>query len=187
MIDPKMMGMYLAHMQEQTEALVKQEFPYIEALFTTGVLIDKSFPMIQALSEKGNLQAIIHGGTPIELETLKVLREDMGLKVCGFYGQSLFGTAFESPDPEGYNVDYFPHPRMNMFVVSDENDISTRVNYGEEGTVVSQRISPETVIPALVQNGDIAHLIKPRGKFNFSDGVRNPRRDLRGNQQMGVY
>ncbi|MCE7749208.1 MAG: hypothetical protein GPJ51_12495 [Candidatus Heimdallarchaeota archaeon] len=187
MIDPKMMGMYLAHMQEQTEALVKQEFPFIEGLFTTGVLIEKSFPMIQALRGKGNLKAIVHGGTPLNNETLKVLKEDMGLPVCGFYGQSLFGTAFESPDHEGFNIDYYPHPRMNMFVVSDENDISTRVNYGEEGTVVSQRISPETVIPALVQNGDIAHLIKPKGKFDYADGVRNPHRDLSQGQQLGVY
>ena len=187
MIDPKIMGMYMQHLQEQTEALVKQEFTNIELLFTTGVLIEKSFPMIQALRTKGNLKAIIHGGTPLNNETLKVLRDDMGLPVLGFYGQSLFGTAFESPDHEGYNLDYYPHPRMNMFVVSDENDISTRVNYGEIGTVVSQRISPETVIPALVQNGDIGYLIKPKGKFNFADGVRNPHRDLSQGQQMGVY
>ena len=187
MIDPKIMGLYLKHMQDQTEALVKQEFPFISGLFTTGVLIEKSFPMIQALHGKGNLQAIVHGGTPLNNETLKVLRDDMGLKVCGFYGQSLFGTAFESPDTEGYYIDYAPHPRMNMFVVSDENDISTRVNYGEMGTVVSQRISPETVIPALVQNGDIATLIKPKGKFDYCDLVGDPHRDLSQGQQMGVY
>jgi len=187
MVDPKIIGMYMQHLQEQTEALVKQEFPFIELLFTTGVLIEKSFPMIQALRTKGNLKAIIHGGTPLNNETLKVLREDMGLPVLGFYGQSLFGTAFESPDHDDFNLDYYSHPRMNMFVVADENDISSRVNYGEMGTVVSQRISPETVIPALVQNGDLATLVKPRGKFNYTDGVRNVHRDLSKGQQMGVY
>ncbi|MHA1223826.1 MAG: hypothetical protein ACTSSG_07210 [Candidatus Heimdallarchaeaceae archaeon] len=186
-VEPKLMGMYLQHMQDQVERLVKQEFPFITGMFTTGVLIEKMFPLIQNLKERGNLQAIVHGGTPLNSETLKILREDLKLPVLGFYGQSLFGTAFESPDHEGYNIDYFPHPRMNMFIISDENDISTRVNYGEQGTVVSQRISPETVIPALVQNGDIATLIRPKGKFNFADGVRNPHRDLSKGQQMGVY
>jgi len=187
MADPKIGGMYLQHMQDQVERLVKQEFPFITGMFTTGVLIEKMFPLIQSLKEKGNLQAIVHGGTPLSNETLKILKEDMGLKVCGFYGQSLFGTAFESPDHEGYHLDYYPHPRMNMFVVDNPDDISTRVNYGEQGTVVSQRISPETVIPALVQTGDIANLIKPKGKFSYADGVRDPHRDLTGNQQMGVY
>ncbi|MBY9000335.1 MAG: hypothetical protein KGD64_05440 [Candidatus Heimdallarchaeota archaeon] len=187
MIDPKIMGMYLQHMQDQTQDLVKQEFPFITGLFTTGVLIEKSFPMIQALKEKGNLQAIVHGGTPLANETLKILTEDMGLPVIGFYGQSLFGTAFQSPDFDGFHIDYYPHPRMNMFLVSDENDIKSRINYGEMGTVVSQRISPETVIPALVQNGDIATLIKPKGKFDYADGARDPHRDLSQGQQMGVY
>ncbi|MHA1218091.1 MAG: hypothetical protein ACTSO5_05330 [Candidatus Heimdallarchaeaceae archaeon] len=187
MADPKIGGMYLQHMQDQVERLVKQEFPFITGMFTTGVLIEKMFPLIQSLKEKGNLQTIVHGGTPLSNETLKILREDMGLKVCGFYGQSLFGTAFESPDHEDYFIDYFPHPRMNMFVIDNPGDIATRVNYGEQGTVVSQRISPETVIPALIQTGDIATLIKPKGKFSFADGVRDPHRDLTGNQQMGVY
>ena len=111
----------------------------------------------------------------------------MGLPVLGFYGQSLFGTAFQSPDVKNYHLDYYSHPRMNMFVVSDENDINSRINYSEMGTVVSQRISPETVIPALVQNGDIATLIKPKGKFDYTDGVRDPHRDLSQGQQMGVY
>ncbi|MHA1347335.1 MAG: hypothetical protein ACTSO3_13125, partial [Candidatus Heimdallarchaeaceae archaeon] len=187
MVDPKIMGMYLQHMQDQTQALVKQEFPFIQGLFTTGVLIEKSFPMIQALKEKGNLQTIVHGGTPLANETLKILTEDMGLPVIGFYGQSLFGTAFQSPDFDGFHTDYYPHPRMNMFLISDESDIKSRINYGEMGTVVSQRISPETVIPALVQNGDIATLIKPKGKFNYADGARDPHRDLSQEQQMGVY
>ncbi len=187
MIDPKIMGMYLQHMQDQTQALVKQEFPFIQGLFTTGVLIEKSFPMIQALKEKGNLQAIVHGGTPLSNETLKILTEDMGLPVIGFYGQSLFGTAFQSPDFDGHHIDYYSHPRMNMFLVSDESDIKSRINYGEMGTVVSQRISPETVIPALVQNGDLATLIKPKGKFDYADGARDPHRDLSQGQQMGVY
>jgi len=187
MADPKIGGMYLQHMNDQVERLVKQEFPFITGMFTTGVLIEKMFPLIQSLKEKGNLQAIVHGGTPLSNETLKILREDLGLPVIGFYGQSLFGTAFESPDHEGYHIDYYPHPRMNMFVIDNPNDISTRVNYGEQGTVVSQRISPETVIPALVQTGDLATLIKPKGKFAFADGVRDPHRDLTGNQQMGVY
>jgi len=187
MADPKIGGMYLQHMQDQVERLVKQEFPFITGMFTTGVLIEKMFPLIQSLKEKGNLQAIVHGGTPLSNETLKILREDMGLKVCGFYGQSLFGTAFESPDHEDYFIDYYPHPRMNMFVIDNPTDISTRVNYGEQGTVVSQRISPETVIPALIQTGDLVTLIKPKGKFAYADGVRDPYRDLTGNQQMGVY
>ncbi len=187
MADPKIGGMYLQHMQDQVERLVKQEFPFITGMFTTGVLIEKMFPLIQNLKERGNLQAIVHGGTPLSNETLKVLREDLGLPVMGFYGQSLFGTAFESPDHEDYFIDYYPHPRMNMFVIDNPTDISTRVNYGEQGTVVSQRISPETVIPALIQTGDLATLIKPKGKFGFADGVRDPHRDLTDNQQMGVY
>ena len=187
MADPKIGGMYLQHMQDQIQRLVKQEFSFITGMFTTGVLIDKMFPLIQNLREKGNLQVIVHGGTPLSNETLKILRDDMGLPVIGFYGQSLFGTAFESPDHEGYHIDYYPHPRMNMFIVNDPSDITTRVNYGEQGTVVSQRISPETVIPALVQTGDIATLIKPKGKFNYSDGARDPHRDLSQGQQMGVY
>jgi hypothetical protein len=187
MVDKRIMGMYLQHMQDQTQALVKQEFPFIQGLFTTGVLIEKSFPLIQALKEKGNLQVIVHGGTPLSNETLKVLTEDMGLPVIGFYGQSLFGTAFQSPDFDNHHIDYYSHPRMNMFLVSDENDIKSRINYGEMGTVVSQRISPETVIPALVQNGDIATLIKPKGKFDYTDGARDPHRDLSQGQQLGVY
>ena len=39
--------------------------------------------MIQALKEKGNLQVIVHGGTPLANETLKILTEDMGLPVIG--------------------------------------------------------------------------------------------------------
>lgn len=187
MTDPKIGGLYMKHMQDQVQNLVKQEFPFIQGLFITGVLIEKMFPLLQNLREKGNLQAILHGGTPLSNETLKVLTEDMGLPVCGFYGQSLFGTAFQSPDFEGYHIDYYPHPRMNMFVVNDPSDITTRVNYGEQGTVVSQRISPETVIPALVQTGDLANLIKPKGKFDYCDGVRDPHRDLSQGQQMGVY
>ncbi|NPD89022.1 MAG: hypothetical protein HGN29_09860 [Asgard group archaeon] len=187
MTDPKIGGLYMKHMQDQVQHLVKQEFPFIQGLFITGVLIEKMFPLLQNLREKGNLQAIVHGGTPLSNETLKVLTEDMGLPVCGFYGQSLFGTAFQSPDFEGYHIDYYPHPRMNMFVVENPADITSRVNYGEQGTVVSQRISPETVIPALVQTGDIATLIKPKGKFDYCDGVRDPHRDLSQGQQMGVY
>ncbi len=187
MTDPKIGGMYLQHLQDQVERIVKQEFRTISGMFTTGVLIEKMFPLIQNLKERGNLQTIVHGGTPLSNETLKILKEDLKLKVCGFYGQSLFGTAFESPDHEDWHIDYFPHPRMNMFVIDNPTDISTRVNYGEQGTVVSQRISPETVIPALIQTGDIATLIKPKGKFGFADGVRDPHRDLTGNQQMGVY
>ena len=187
MTDPKIGGLYMKHMQDQVQHLVKQEFPFIQGLFITGVLIEKMFPLLQNLREKGNLQAIVHGGTPLSNETLKVLTKDMGLPVCGFYGQSLFGTAFQSPDFEDFHIDYYTLPRMNMFVVNDPSDITTRVNYGEQGTVVSQRISPETVIPALIQTGDIATLIKPKRKFDYCDGVRDPHRDLSQGQQMGVY
>ena len=75
---------------------------------------------------------------------------------------------------------------MNSFVVEDPFDIQTRLGYGETGTVVSQRVSPECVIPALVQTGDLATLIPPKGKFK-QDGLRNPHRELSQGQQMGVY
>lgn len=186
MADPKIGGMYLQHLQDQTMNIVKQEFPNIQGIFTTGVLLEKMFPMVQRLRQQGDLQAIAHGGTPMPEETYKILTEDLGLPVTGYYGQSLFGTLFQTSELDGFNIDYYPHPRFSTFVISDENDISSRVNFGEVGTVTSQRVSPETVIPALVQNGDLGEFIKPKGRFSGT-GVRNPHRDLSQGQQMGVY
>lgn len=187
MKDPKIGGMYVQHLRDQVENIVKQEFPLINGIFTTGVLIEQMYPLVEQLATKGNLKAILHGGTPMPEETFKILTEDLKLPVVGFYGQSLFGTLFQSPELDGYNIDYYPHRRMNTFIVSDPSDISTRVDYGEIGTVVAQRVSPECVIPALVQDGDLGTRIKPRGRHNYADGVRNPHRDLRAGQQMGVY
>jgi len=186
MTNPQIGGIYLKHLQEQTENIIRQEFPFIQGIFTTGVLLEKMFPMIQRLRTEGNLQAILHGGTPMPEETYKILLEELQLPVMGFYGQSLFGTLFQSSEIEAYNIDYYPHPRMNSFVVSDPFDISTRLSYGDTGTVVSQRVSPECVIPALVQTGDLATLIPPKGKFK-QDGLRNPHRELKQGQQIGVY
>ena len=109
MTDPKIGGMYVQHLKDQVENIVKQEFPLINGIFTTGVLLEQMYPLVEQLATRGNLKAIMHGGTPMPEETFRILTEDLKLPVMGFYGQSLFGTLFQSPDVEGYNIDYYPH------------------------------------------------------------------------------
>ena len=176
---------YLDHMTRQTGELMKQEAGKWKGWFTTGIVLAKAAGGLPGMA-KGGLNTILHGGTPIEPEQIELIR-GLGIKLMGFYGQSLFGTAFESEIHDNPHVDYFPHPRMNMFIIKDPNDINSRVDYGEMGTVVSQRVDPTTIIPGLVQTGDLAERVPGRGKFSFADGTRNPHRDLTGGAQIGVY
>ncbi len=185
--DPKIGGMYLKHLQDQAQNLIKQEFPLINGIFTTSIIIEKMFPIVKKMREEGNLQAIVHGGAPMSEETHRILIEDLKIPVIGVYGQSLFGVLWQSPILDGTHIDYFPYSRMNCYVTGDvSNPAENIVEYGEIGTVVSQRVSPECVIPHMIQDGDLGTRIKPKGSFE-KDGVRDPHRELKQGQQMGVY
>ncbi|MHA1302536.1 MAG: hypothetical protein ACTSQE_11640 [Candidatus Heimdallarchaeaceae archaeon] len=188
MKNPEAAQLYLENMNFQVQNLIEQEFANIGIVITTGVIIEKMYPVIQKMKENGNLKAVIHGGVPMSQETHRLIREELGLPLAGYYGQSLFGPTMQSELPnENYDLDYYPWERMNMFITKDEKDISQRGDYGEEGTVVSQRVSPECVIPALVQSGDYGMLIKGKGIYSHRDGIRNPRRILKKDEQLGVY
>ncbi|MHA1867078.1 MAG: hypothetical protein ACTSXD_03365 [Candidatus Heimdallarchaeaceae archaeon] len=185
---PNAAKLYLENMNFQVQNLIEQEFSNIGIVITTGVIIEKMYPIIKKMKEHGNLKAILHGGVPMSQETHRLVKEELKLPLAGYYGQSLFGPTMQTELPnENYDLDYYPWERMNMFVTKDENDISQRGSYGEEGTVVSQRVSPECVIPALIQHGDYGELIKGKGIYSNRDGIRNPRRILKKDEQLGVY
>lgn len=188
MKDPNAAKLYLENMNFQVQNLIEQEFSNIGIVITTGVIIEKMYPIIKKMKEQGNLKAIIHGGVPMSQETHRLVKEELQLPLAGYYGQSLFGPTMQTELPnDNYDLDYYPWERMNMFITKDENDISQRGSYGEEGTVVSQRVSPECVIPALIQYGDYGELIKGKGIYSNRDGIRNPRRILKKDEQLGVY
>ncbi len=188
MKNPEAAKLYLETMNFQVANLVKQEFANIGIVITTGVIIEKMYQQILAMKEKGSLKGLVHGGVPMSPETHKMIKEELKLPIAGYYGQSLFGPTMQSEVVStDYDLDYYPWSRMNMFVISDENDINTRVEYGGTGTVVSQRISPECVIPALIQHGDVGTLISGKGYYKDRDGVRNPIRVLKTDESLGVY
>lgn len=184
--DMQGVGNYLKHIQQQSEAIIQQEFPYIGGVFTTSVILEKMYEALEAMKEKGSLQSIIHGGTPMSRETHRLLREDLGVSVIGAYGMSLIGVLYQHWESDNFSLDYYPTPgRMFVDVISDPNDISSRVDYGERGTAVATRVSPDVLIPNLVQHGDIAERIPPKAPYNV-DGLRDPGREVR-TAQMGVY
>ncbi len=188
MKNPEAAQLYLDNMNFQVSNLIDQEFANIGIVITTGVIVEKMFPLLKKMKEQGKLQGIIHGGVPMSQETHKLVIEELGVPIAGYYGQSLFGSTVQSPLlNENYDLDYYPWERMNMFITLDENDITNRADYGEEGIVVSQRISPECVIPALIQDGDYGELIRGKGRYTNRDGVRNPHRILKSNEKLGVY
>ena len=172
--EPRRFDEYVAHLVEQAERVLSTQD--VTVLFTTSRLLER--PAVRELVADSGVDAVYHGGTPLDPDTHRVFREEWyaDVAVAGEYGNTLMGVAQEAPprlrDPAAgaYSLDYVPcQPYFVPEVVDDDGET---VPYGERGRVRLTVLSEELFVPNLTERDSA---VRVRGEPPLSwDWLRDP-------------
>jgi hypothetical protein len=162
---------YVQHLLDQAEWLFQSQ--EIAVLATTP-------PLIEAIATRPNLlelvrkrvRGIFWGGASISAESRRLLETELfpGVKIFGFYGNTLMGASVQRPPQPGeaYDCVFQPfYPYAHIELVNPET--GEQVEYGERGQVRFHRLDAEVFLPSTMER-DTAIRVPPAGGF-LGDGV----------------
>lgn len=165
---------YVDHLLDQAERILESQD--VRVLFTTARLLER--PRVRNLVADSSIEGIVHGGTALDRDTHRILREEWyaDVTLVGEYGNTLMGVAPEappalrSPADRDYHLDYVPcYPYFVPEIVDQSGDL---VEYGERGTVRLTVLTEEFFLPLLGER-DAATRIRGEGDLAW-DWVRTP-------------
>lgn len=141
---------YTAHLVEQALAVLESQ--PVQVLSTTP-------PLLQALCERpeayawltARIRGIVWFGTSLPSEGLRLLEEELlpGVRLVGWYGNTLMGIACQRPRREGdvYPCVFVPPGPEAVVRVVDPEDPMRRVAPGEAGQVRISLLTRELFLP----------------------------------------
>ncbi len=166
---------YVDHLLEQAKDVLETQ--PIDVLFTTGRLLER--PDVRELIADSEIAGIVHGGTALDRDTHRILREEWydDVTLVGEYGNTLMGIAPEAPpshrplEARSYHLDYVPcYPYFVPEVVDEDG---SPVAYGERGRIRLTVLTEEFFVPLLFER-DSAIRIEGARELPW-DWVRTPR------------
>lgn len=163
---------YVDHILDQAEWVLASQ--HVAMLYATP-------PLLEAIAERPRLadlvrakvRGIMWGSTSIDPETLRLLAAEVfpDAAVSGLYGNTMMGAAPQRPavpgDTEPCVFQSF-HPYVHLSLL-DPDDLSREVAYGERGRVCVRQLSPEVLLPHVLER-DTAVRVAPVPGF-AGDGV----------------
>ncbi|MFA9518335.1 hypothetical protein ACERIT_14160 [Halopenitus sp. H-Gu1] len=166
---------YVEHLLEQARTILDTQ--PIDVLFTTGRLLER--PAVRELVAESELEGIVHGGTALDRDTHRILREEWydDVTLVGEYGNTLMGIAPEAPPAyqplaeRSYHLDYVPCYPYFVPEIVDEDGSS--VAYGERGRIRLTVLTKEFFLPLMFER-DSAIRIEGTDELPW-DWVRTPR------------
>ncbi len=181
---------YIKHIWDQVESIIR--YQNISVMFCTSRLLEMLREHLDS-SLFRNIKAIAHAGTAMERQTNFLLKTEVfpAAPVVGIYGTSTTGISYQKPPEveDDYRVIYIPSsPYIVLQIVDDEGRL---VNYGEEGNVVTYRLTEDSLIPGFWER-DRAIRVKPFGSWaetypwDWISDIYSPEFTVEGNIE-GVY
>ncbi len=146
---------YMDHVTEQALIILKNR--KVDALFTTPRLLETLGEEI-SLADAG-VKGVFCGGTEMSPQTVRFLIEEVLEERVAFlptYGNTLMGLAAHKPltKEDGYAITYYaPQPRA-VLRVTDPNDASKLVDYGEWGRVELTTLTQEFFLPRFLERDE---------------------------------
>lgn len=164
---------YVDHLLDQAGRVLDSQD--VTVLFTTARLLER--PRLRDLVADAGVEAVVHGGTPLDADTHRVFREEWyaDVALAGEYGNTLMGVAPEpchlrAPADRDYSLDYVPcRPYFVPEVVDADGD---PVDYGERGRVRLTTLSRELFLP-MVPERDAATRVRGAAPLDW-DWLRDP-------------
>lgn len=186
--DPDRFETYVDHLVDQAERVLDTQD--VTVLFTTSRLLER--PRVRDLVADSTVEAVYHGGTPLDPDTHRIFLTDWydNVALVGEYGNTLMGVAQEvpslrPPEERSYALDYAPsYPYFVPEIVDEDGEL---VGYGERGRVRLTVLTKEFFVPLLVERDEATRV---RGEDPLGwDWVRNPATpaDGSGGTTDGVY
>lgn len=161
---------YMQHVIDQAVSILKHR--EVDVLFTTPRLLEKLGEAI-SIPEAG-IKGVFCGGTEMSPQTVRFLIEEVLEEQVAFhptYGNTLMGLAASRPlaKEDGYAITYYaPQPRA-VLRVTDPDDSSRLVGYGEWGRVELTTLTRELFLPRFLER-DEAQRCEPTERWPW-DGV----------------
>ncbi|MFH8749886.1 phenazine biosynthesis protein [Streptomyces rimosus] len=181
---------YVDHLLDQAERVLASQ--HVSLLYATP-------PLLEAIAERPRLAGLVRdqvrgimwGGTSMDPETLRLLSDEVfpGAAFGGLYGNTMMGGAPQRPAVPGdtHACVFQPfHPYVHLSLL-DPDDLSREVAYGEHGRVCMRQLSPEVLLPYVLER-DIAVRVAPVAGY-AGDGVADVRPFTDGGAKIieGVY
>jgi hypothetical protein len=146
---------YMRHVVDQ--ALTVLQNRKVDALFTTPRLLETLGEEI-SIADAG-VKGVFCGGTEMSPQTVRFLIEETleeSVKLVPTYGNTLMGLAAHKPltKEDGYSITYYaPQPRA-VLRVTDPDDSSKLVGYGEWGRVELTTLTQEFFMPRFLERDE---------------------------------
>jgi thienamycin biosynthesis protein ThnN len=152
---------YLQHIWHQTETLLK--YQNIDIVFSTSRLLEMA-PEYINLDLFKKIKGIVHAGTALDEESNQLFKEQLykNIPILGLYGTSTTGISYQAIPTQNrpHRIVYIPSSPYIIFeIVNEKNAV---LNYEEEGTVATYRLTEDFLIPGFWER-DRAKRVKPFG------------------------
>jgi len=149
---------YLDHILDQVKDVLESQ--NIKAISTTPKVLDVIVgrpDVYDVLAEK--VRGIIWGGTSIDAETLRLLRDEAfpDAVLAGAYGNTMMGMAPQRTprDDDGTPCVFRPFYPYAVVEVVDEQEFKTPVAVGESGVVKVSALTRDLFVPPVIERDKV--------------------------------